>query len=169
MHQLKDNQNRDWTVGPLTLLDVRRVKNETKDKWTLTEAEDVGELIGDDLALYEVCWVLLQDQAQQHKLDEVAFAKVFTECYEKFVGALVDALKDFSQCLGKSEITVSIERISVELTKKRSAVVKNLSSAKYDQAMEAEINRMDKEMDEKLSKIIQGEGLETPPATDQST
>lgn len=151
MKTFKDTNQTEWTVD-VTVLDVKKLREKAGIR--LTDPDQLATLLEDEEKLFEILWLLVADQAKEQNIDAEQFAKRITKVYLDAMEALVGAISDFFQSLGRTELHVAIGKISSALKKQRENVASSLSSAKMDQTLTHILSQQTKKLDDMMDRLM---------------
>jgi hypothetical protein len=138
MASFRDKEKREWIVA-VTVLEARYLRDHHNPPIKLTDADCLSKLFEDECNLYEVMWSVCREQAKKYDVDELGFAKLFTENFVEATEALAKALKDFFQSIARIELSALIEKTLNASKKLRENAAKNLSSDLMTEAVDAVI------------------------------
>lgn len=130
MATFKDANNEEWTVF-IDIPTVKRLREHDRDVLGLFDDGFKGfeKLVGDPVRLVDTISLICQEQIQDRKMDDVAFAKaLYGDALARAVDALVEGVSDFFHDPKRRETIKAVFRKA-----------KEVESAMYEQAaMEVE-------------------------------
>ena len=155
MASFKDKNNQEWVLS-ISILDVKNLRENMTPPVLLTDSDGLGRIFDEPENQYEVIWFLVKKQAAERNIDEVAFAKIFTDSFEEATKAFLETLTNFFRQIGRQDLRELTLKILAASTKLRSIVEKNLLSPKFTQVLDTIVADEDKRqiaaMDDFLTK-----------------
>ena len=157
MPKFTDAMGREWTIE-VTLGLRKRVKSDVD--FDLFEAQDHAELSMDPARVGEVLYTILEPQILKLGIEPTEFADGFNaDTLHSAATALNEALASFFQKVSPARgkmMRATLLQAEEMLEKSSSHVVERMGSPKVAEAMEREIERVDKEFFDGLEQISQG-------------
>ncbi len=135
-----------WVIE-ISITDVSKIKSSCDVD--LFDPNSLSGLLADPGLMYEVVWHLVSDQAGQHGVDEMGFAKLFTANYGGATDAFVEALTDFFQAVRRPELSSVIEKTLSAFAKLQSSAVNRIHSS------DATIDRIVQHAETQADQMIQ--------------
>jgi hypothetical protein len=168
MKTFQDNAGRTWSLA-INVAAVKRVKDLLGvDLLTVLDGKLLEELAGDPVKLCDVVYVLCKPEADAKGISDEQFGQAMAgDALEHATTAFLEELVGFFPQGRRTVLSRTLAKLKQLETRVLNHVTTTLEGDRIDRAMEAELARVDRDIDARLAAIGGSSG--NSPASSAST
>lgn len=169
MAKFTDARQRTWVVA-LDVQTAKRVKTTLGvDLLDVGNGELYARLASDPETIVDVLHCLLQDDCQRLQIDAVEFARgLCGDVLDAASAALLEALCDFFPSRRRALLKTAATKTQILLDRQITHATSLLQGDRMDQALEARLQTMDRELDAQIAALASGKPSTSGPASSAS-